>query len=126
MTKTILTALAMLLLFATNAMAQIEPQRDTIPPEFPGGAKGWLSYLEKNIQYPAKALKKNFQGKVNIEFMVNETGKVSDVKPLTNLGYGLEKEAVRLIATGPDWIPATLHGEKIKYRLVQSFTFRLE
>lgn len=126
MTRKILTALAMLVLYATNAMAQLEPQRDTVPPEFPGGANGWLSYLEKNIQYPAKALKKNSQGKVSIQFTVSETGKVSDVKPLTNLGYGLEKEAVRLIATGPDWIPATLRGEKIKYRHVQSFTFRLE
>jgi hypothetical protein len=60
---------------------------------------------------------------VSVKFMVADDGTVSDIKPLTNHGYGMEAEVVRVIANGPKWIPATVSGKKIKAYKTQKITF---
>ena len=62
---------------------------------------------------------------VTISFLVDDNGKVSEVKALTNPGYGTAEEAVRVVAKGPDWIPAVQNGHKIIYREKQNISFSI-
>ena len=96
------------------------------PAEFPGGSDGWRSYLEKNLKYPKKAQRAKIEGVVRVQFIVDKTGVVSELGILSEPGGGLGEEVIRLISSGPKWIPAEQNGKKVSYRHIQAITFRLE
>lgn len=100
--------------------------KDITPAQFPGGVDGWRRYLERNLQYPEAAQKKNIQGVVRLQLTVTEDGNVQDVKALNNPGGGLAEEAERVIKYGPKWVPAKKNGKVITYRFVQTLTFQLQ
>lgn len=114
------------------ATPDIAPPTDKVftkvdnPAEFPGGAQGWSEYLQKNLKYPKKAIKKNIQGVVRVQFLVDKAGNISEVKALNDPGGGLAEESVRIIANGPKWRPAEQNGKKVIYRHIQALTFKLE
>lgn len=95
--------------------------------EFPGGAKAWLRYVEREIQkYIDELTDAQFSGTVEVQFIVDRNGKVSDVKALTNPGTKLAEIAVKAIQNGPNWIPAVNNGKTVKSYRKQPVTFRLE
>ena len=96
------------------------------PAEFPGGANSWRSYLESNMKYPAKAYRKNIQGVVRVQFIVDKEGNISEVQALNDPGGGLAEEAIRIIKNSPKWKPAEQNKRKVIYRHIQSITFKLE
>ena len=61
-----------------------------------------------------------------ILYIVNTDGTISDVRPLTNHGYGIEAEAMRLIKNSPRWSPAIQNGKKVNAYRKQPITFFLE
>ena len=56
---------------------------------------------------------------------MNIDGTVSEMKTLTNHGYGLEKEAMRLIKEGPKWQPAKQNGHFVRAYILQPITFQV-
>jgi protein TonB len=112
------------------------PVTDTTPiftqaekePQFPGGAASWHKYLERNANVDVIAKKGAAPGTytVTVSFLVDENGKVSEVKALNNPGYGAAAEAERLIAKGPMWIPAEQNGHKVTYREKQNISFKVD
>ena len=116
----------------TNPVKPAKPIDDDIifikvdkPAEFPGGHLGWGDYLQANLRYPNKAMRKNIQGMIKVQFLVDKDGNVKEVVAINNLGGGLEEEAVRIIKNGPKWIPAEQNGKKVLYRHIQAITFQL-
>jgi protein TonB len=63
---------------------------------------------------------------VMVQFVVDKEGVPSDVRALTNFGYGMEEEAIRVIRKGPKWIPAIQNGRQVKAYRRQPITFRVE
>ena len=63
--------------------------------------------------------------KVLIQFVVDVDGTVSDLKPLTNLGYGLEQEAIRVLKKAKNWEPAIQNGRQVKAYRIQAITFQV-
>jgi len=61
--------------------------------------------------------------KVSIHFMISRVGDVVEVKAITNHGFGMETEAIRIICSSPKWIPATRNGRNISYAHIQSIIF---
>jgi protein TonB len=94
-----------------------------INPEFPGGIAKMYEFIGKNIKYPKEAKENNIQGRVVVQFVVVEDGSISDVKVLTDLGYGLGEEAVRVIQMMPNWKPGMQKGKpvKVSYKLPIKF-----
>lgn len=93
--------------------------------EFPGGRKGWVSYLENNLDRDLPVRKGAPVGKytVVVSFWVDEEGNVINVKAENNPGYGTMEEAIRVLKNGPKWIPATQNGKNIIYRQRQAIVF---
>jgi len=60
---------------------------------------------------------------VVVQFVVDKEGNVSDIQALTNHGYGLEEEAIRVIKKAPKWEPAIQNGIKVKAYRRQVITF---
>lgn len=98
-----------------------------VMPEFPGGMEAMKKYLAENIKYPQMELENGVEGKVYLRFVVDELGKLSDVKVLrgVNGGPGCDKEARRVVQAMPDWKPAMNKGKACKVYMTIPVVFRL-
>ncbi len=97
-----------------------------ILPAFPGGQKALENFFEKNIEYPAAATDDGIEGTVDINFAVDEKGKVYAPKITSdNIGYGIEKEALRAFAKMPTWTPGKIKGKNVKTRYTLPIRFQL-
>ena len=97
-----------------------------ILPTFPGGQKALENFLLKNIEYPAEASDNGVEGTVNINFSVDENGKIYTPKVISpKLGYGLEEEAIAALKKMPKWTPGQIKGKNVKTRYTLPVTFLL-
>jgi len=87
----------------------------------------WIKFLERNLDGETPVRNGAGAGRytVVIQFVVDKEGKVSDIKPLTNHGYGLEAEAVRVLKKAPKWKPAIQNGLEVKAYRRQMITFEV-
>ncbi len=96
--------------------------------EFPGGDAAWRRYLEKNLNPNTPIDNGAPEGTyaVVVQFIVSKDGSISDVKALSNYGYGMEEEAVKIIKKGPDWKPALQNGKNVNAYRRQPVTFLVQ
>lgn len=94
-------------------------------PQFPGGDKALVDYLEKSVIYPDEALKQKWEGKTLVAFTVNEQGLIENVRVLKSSWHLLDIEAVRIVKLMPKWVPATNNGISKKEMVVLPITFDL-
>ena len=94
------------------------------------GSRDPRVFLEKWVytymKYPKEAVKNGIQGRVLVDFVIDEKGKIRDVKVLKGVDPLLDAEAVRIISASPDWKPGWLRGKKVKSRMSLYVEFRLE
>lgn len=77
----------------------------SIPPEYPGGKSELDKFLHDNIQYPSVARANDIEGKVYVQFVVNEDGSVSDIVIQRGLAGGCNEEVIRVLKLMPKWKP---------------------
>lgn len=92
---------------------------------FPGGTGAWMQFLNQHFKYPKKAVRKNIQGKVVVQFIVGRDGTVSDIKAISG-PEELQQAAVDIIKQSPPWTPAYQNGRPVKSYKRQPFDFRLD
>ena len=93
------------------------PKIWTIPeeePEFPGGLKGLQHVLAKNTKYPTLAIENDMQGKVYVRFVINEKGEVESAHIIRPVYPLLDKEALRVVRSLPNWKPGKQGGKAVK------------
>jgi TonB family protein len=96
-----------------------------VMPSYVGGDEARLKFLKDNIKYPSEAKESAIQGTVYVTFVVDETGKISDVKTLRGIGGGCEEEAIRVVKMMPKWIPGEQSGKKVKVQFNMPIKFIL-
>ena len=94
---------------------------------FPGDLQGWRAFLEANLNADVPAKRKAPVGNytVVVQFIVDKTGKVSDIKALTAHGFGMEAEVIRVMRRSPRWTPAVQNGRPVKAYRKQPITFAI-
>ncbi len=92
--------------------------------DYPGGQQGWIKYLTTHLHYPDVAVKKNIEGTVVMQFIVNTDGKISDVKALSG-PEALKAESIRAIKQSGVWVPAQQNGKKVRAYKRQPITYKL-
>ncbi len=97
-----------------------------VPPAFPGGETALMKYISDNVKYPKVAAENNIQGKVIVQFVVDNTGKVVDSKIARKVEPSLDAEALRVINSMPNWIPGKQGGQNVSVRYYVPVNFRLE
>lgn len=92
--------------------------------KYPGN---WRSFLERNLDGQVAVDNGASPGTytVIIQFIVDVAGNVSDVKALTNVGNGMEQEAMRVIKKSGKWNPAIQNGREVKAYRKQPITFQV-
>lgn len=96
-----------------------------VQPTFPGGDSQMMEYINRNRRYPKEAYAKGVQGRVACQFIVNADGSLSDVLVLRGVETSLDREAVRLLASMPTWVPGFHNGRPVPVRVVWTVPFRL-
>jgi protein TonB len=84
-------------------------------PEFTGGEQAMRDYIIKNIVYPKQEKKQGIQGTVYIQCVISQTGEVKDAKVVRGVpnGEALDKEALRVVSSMPDWKPGMQSGNPV-------------
>jgi protein TonB len=95
-------------------------------PTFPGGDAALMKYLSSHIQYPQNAADNNVQGKVIVQFVVTKTGKVGDVKVVRSVDKDLDREAVRVCKSLPNFVPGRQNGQPVSVWYTLPVTFKLQ
>ena len=92
---------------------------------FAGEDRAWRRFLEKNLDANVPIRYRAPVGSylVMVQFVVDKDGKITDIKPLTKFGFGMEEEVVRIIRKSPRWIPAIQFGRNVKAYRKQPITF---
>ena len=87
----------------------------------------WQKFLERNLnpEVPVDNNAPNGNYTIEVQFVVDTLGNVSDIKPLTNIGYGMEQEAVRVLKKATKWEPAFQNGRKVKAYRRQRIIFQV-
>ena len=95
-------------------------------PEFPGGMKEMLKFLQENVKYPENAMKNNVQGRVIVQFVVEKDGTPTEFKVVRAVDPDLDAEALRVLKTMPKWKPGMQKGEVVRVKYTVPVTFRLQ
>lgn len=95
-------------------------------PSFPGGMAALMKYIKDNLRYPEICREGTAMGRVNVVFIVNEDGSLSDVKVIRSISPELDKEAIRVVKSMPKWNPAKQNGKAVKMKYVIPVNFRPE
>lgn len=83
-------------------------------PSFPGGDSALQAYLSKNTRYPSISQENGVEGIVTVGFVVSPDGSINQIKILKFIDPDLEKEALRVVAGMPAWIPAEINGVAVE------------
>ena len=94
-------------------------------PQFPGGEMALMNFLSRNVRYPERASIKRVEGRVVVQFFVDEEGAVSDIKVVRSVDPDLDKEAIRVCGMLPKFSPGRLNGNPIKVVYTLPITFRI-
>lgn len=95
-------------------------------PEFPGGRDALMLYLRENLKYPEVARKANVEAIALVSFTVDKSGTIRNAKSLKNIGFGIDKEALRVVNEMPEWNPAIQNGRAIEMEYTLEINFKID
>ncbi len=92
---------------------------------FPGGEKALKDYIDSHLnrKIPQEVGADPVRYIVILHFCVNADGSIAEINAQTRFGFGMEKEAIRLLKASQKWTPATVFGYPVKSYESLSFIF---
>ena len=82
-------------------------------PEFPGGIKKFYNYVGNNFEKPDIDDLSTF--KVYVSFVIERDGSMTDIKVIKDPGYGLGKEAIRVLKSlKTKWSPGMIDSKPVR------------
>lgn len=113
-----------LVMVCSNVDAQ---KRDKIEePQYPGGRKELLKYMEENMRYPDSMRDLDMEGEVVVEFYVERNGVISGVSVVKSVSKEFDDEAIRLTRNMPRWIPGRKNGALVRYKMTMPINFKIK
>ena len=87
--------------------------------------KGGLAKLQGCVNYPEMARKAGIEGRVIVQFIVNEQGNVEDPKVVRGIGGGADKEALRCVKQS-EFQPGMQRGNPVRVQYSLPVVFKLQ
>jgi TonB family protein len=94
-------------------------------PEYYKGDDALPGFILDNMEYPSVAKSQNIEGTVQLTFIVETNGFVSNIKAVKGVNGGCTEEAIR-IAQLLKWKPAEKNGKYVRYKVAYPITFNLK
>lgn len=95
-------------------------------PEYPGGITAFVNYISQNVKYPDIARLIGINGKVVVSFIIDTTGKVTEVIPQNCIGAGCEAEAVNVLQNSTRWKPGIQNSRPVRVQYSIPISFSME
>ena len=95
-----------------------------IDASFPGGPGAWIKYVQRAILGNMDELTELDYGTCVVKFVVDKSGKVSNVEATTMKGSKLAEIATNIIRKGPNWVPAQQNGREVNAYRLQPVIFK--
>jgi protein TonB len=86
--------------------------------------KGGLAGLQKSVKYPDLARRAGIEGRVIIQFVVNEQGKVTNPRVVRGIGGGCDEEALRAVQAAK-FTPGMQRGRPVRVQYSLPVVFKL-
>ncbi|MDV6169151.1 energy transducer TonB [Flavobacterium sp. DG1-102-2] len=84
-----------------------------VQPDFPGGLGAFNNYILKNFRIPE--VDRDMQARIYVSFVVEKDGSLTAIKVLRDPGYGLGKEAERVLKSLKiKWNPGIQNGKPVR------------
>ena len=96
------------------------------PATYRGGNAEMLKDIARNLVYPATALEQQLQGRVVVQFGIDEKGKVVAVKVLKSLSLECDKAAAATVRKLGRFKPARHQGKAVPVWFVLPVNFRMQ
>lgn len=94
-------------------------------PTFPGGVYSLVDFLSANIHYPAECEKAKIEGRVLVEFVVENDGSITSLVVKQSVHPLLDQEAMRVVSQMPRWFPATSDKGTVRVKYTVPISFKL-
>lgn len=82
-------------------------------------------FMEANLVYPDSAKARKIEGRVITQFVVDESGKVTDISVVSSPSPLLSAAAINAVRKMPTWIPGEKNGKSVKVSYVLPISFKL-
>ncbi len=97
---------------------------DSIP-RYPGGIASFMKWLDSTMVYPPACIRQKMEGTVEVAFIVEPDGSISDLRVVKGTHAQLNNEALRTLHKMKQWRPATRNGQPIKAQVTIPIVFEL-
>ncbi len=94
-------------------------------PMFPGGDAALMKFISSRLQYPAMAQESHIEGTVVVQLVVTKTGRVGEVKVVRSVDSNLDREAVRVCRSLPNFVPGRQNGQAVNVWYTLPVKFKL-
>lgn len=95
-------------------------------PEFPGGQAALQRYLATSVKFPVIAQENGIQGRVFVQFVINTKGEVTNATVLRGVDPSLDKEALRVVESMPNWKPGKQRNRAVRVSYTVPINFVLQ
>ena len=97
-----------------------------VQPEFPGGMKEMMKFIQNSLKYPEAAKAAGVEGKAFVQFVVKSDGSIDNVEIMRSSGdASLDAEALRVVKAMPKWKPAMNKGKAVNVKFVLPVVYKL-
>lgn len=94
-------------------------------PQYPGGDTAMFKFISNNFQMP-EVQEGQVGGKIFVQFVIESTGEVNNVKIAKGIDPYLDQEALRVIRSMPNWIPGKQRGKAVPVSFIVPINIELK
>ena len=97
-------------------------------PLFKGGNPNveFSRFIAKHLKYPEIAAENGVYGRVTLQFVIDENGRLVDPVILKGVDPALDAEALRVVLSSPRWTPGMQRNRAVKVSYTFPINFRLQ
>lgn len=96
-----------------------------VQPEYPGGMNAFYDYVNKNFNIPD--VDRDMSARVFVSFVIEKDGSMSNIKVLRDPGYGMGKEAIRVLKSmKKKWQPGVQNGKNVRASFTLPITINIK
>ncbi len=86
-----------------------------VPASYPGGIDAFRKFVA-TMQYPQAAIDAGVKGVVELSFVIDKDGSLTDIKVVKDVSYGTGQAAINQLKKSKKWQPAIQNGRKVPVR----------
>jgi TonB family protein len=90
-----------------------------------GGYEKYYQWLSTELKYPKQARSLGIEGKVYVQFIVNQIGEITEVEVVKGIGGGCDKAAIDAVSASNNWSAPKQDDVSVSQRIILPITFAL-